>query len=204
MSGKVIDMTEELRKHIEMKNCNLCPLRDNRMNVVQGIGNVLSPVMIVGEAPGEDEDVLGMPFVGRSGKVLAKGLNNINITRREVYVTNACKCRPKGNRNPELSELKACAPWLRREIEQIKPKLIVTLGAVATGVFIKCPSVGAMRGRIINLKVNEQPVSLLVTYHPSYILRNRAQLPVFERDISLILSFMEDKNNENQDDQDFT
>ena len=120
---------EELEN--EVKNCNRCKLCQNRKNVVFGIGKTDADIMFIGEGPGADEDIQGIPFVGKAGQLMDKAFVGIGIKREEVYIANIVKCRPPGNRNPEKDEVEACLNYLRNQVMLIKPKIIVLLGNVA-------------------------------------------------------------------------
>ena len=158
---------EELDKLIN--KCTKCPLHKSRTNFVFGVGNPNADVMVVGEGPGADEDAQGEPFVGRAGKLLNEILKAINFQREEVYIANVVKSRPPGNRTPTAEEMEACVPYLKKQIELIKPKLILCLGLTAAqGLLKKRDSLTKLRGQIfdyLNAKV-------MVTYHPAALLRN--------------------------------
>ena len=134
-----------------------------------GVGDPNAGVMLIGEAPGADEDARGEPFVGRAGKLLNDILKAINFEREEVYIANIIKCRPPGNRNPLPEEMEKCIPYLYKQIELIKPKIILCLGLVAASELLKTKlSLGRLRGSVFeygNIKV-------MVTYHPAALLRN--------------------------------
>lgn len=152
-----------------MHDCHKCPLEKLRTNLVFGKGNPKADVMVIGEAPGADEDKIGEPFVGRAGKLLTDILKAINFNRDEVYITNIVKCRPPGNRNPLPDEMKRCLPYLFRQIELIKPKMILCLGLVsASGVLNLKQTLTKMRGNIYGLG----EIKVMVTYHPAALLRN--------------------------------
>ena len=120
---------DELKKEcMECKKCKLC---NNRTKVVFGVGNENADIMFIGEGPGADEDRIGEPFVGRAGKLLDMAFQALNINRNDIYIANIVKCRPPGNRNPESDEVEACIPYLKQQIEYIKPKKIILLGSVA-------------------------------------------------------------------------
>jgi uracil-DNA glycosylase family 4 len=149
--------------------CQKCPLGKTRNKFVFGVGNSNADVMLIGEAPGADEDAQGEPFVGRAGKLLNDILKAINFEREEVYIANIIKCRPPGNRNPLPEEMDKCIPYLYKQIDLIKPKVILFLGLVAASALLKTrQALGKLRGNIFefgNIKV-------MVTYHPAALLRN--------------------------------
>ncbi len=149
--------------------CLNCSLGKTRTKFVFGSGNANADVMVIGEAPGAEEDKQGQPFVGRAGKLLTDILKAINFEREEVYIANIVKCRPPNNRNPLLIEMDECMPYLLKQIELIKPKVILCLGLVAgNGLLKKKESLTKMRGKIF--EVNGIPT--MVTYHPAALLRN--------------------------------
>jgi uracil-DNA glycosylase len=149
--------------------CRLCRLSERRTNAVPGEGNRKAELMFVGEGPGRDEDVQGRPFVGRAGQLLTKIIEAMKSTREDVYIGNVVKCRPPENRTPFPDEVAACGPYLLRQIELIKPSVIVTLGKTATDFFIPGrASMGDRRGVFAEFK----GIKVMPTYHPSYLVRN--------------------------------
>ncbi len=168
---------ESLMEIIEnrIKMCNACPLHESRTNVVPGEGSLDSPVIFVGEGPGEEEDKTGRPFVGRAGRLLTKMLEEVGLRREQVYITNVVKCRPPGNRVPTSQEMKACGHFLMAQIEVINPKVIVALGGTALSFFLdRKVSITKMRGKEIEWYGGK---ILFPTFHPSYLLRNKATGP---------------------------
>ncbi|NTV05191.1 MAG: uracil-DNA glycosylase [Chlorobiaceae bacterium] len=165
-----LSAAEELAKLQETaKECRKCRLASTRRNVVVGEGNPRADMVIIGEAPGADEDASGRPFVGRSGQLLGKILQAVHFEREEVYICNILKCRPPGNRNPLQDEIFCCMPWLLRQLEIIKPEIILILGKVAANTILENNlSMGVMRGRLIRWK----EFDCFVTYHPAALLRN--------------------------------
>jgi uracil-DNA glycosylase len=166
-------------------NCTACKLCTGRRQTVFGVGNLRAHWMIVGEAPGEQEDIQGEPFVGKSGQLLDNMLRALGLSRREtpppggegstadparqVYIANTLKCRPPGNRNPEPDELAQCEPFLIRQIELVQPKIILAMGRFAVQSLLRSNEpIGRLRGRVHRY----QGVPLIVTYHPAYLLRN--------------------------------
>ncbi len=149
--------------------CVKCPLGHTRTKFVFGVGNPNATLLLVGEAPGADEDLQGEPFVGRAGQLLNKILEAIQFKREEVYICNILKCRPPNNRNPEQPEVDHCIPYLRKQIELVRPKVILCLGLVAAGHLLKTKeSLTRLRGRVLSYE--NTPV--MVTYHPAALLRN--------------------------------
>ena len=152
-----------------IKDCKKCPLHKSRNKFVFGVGNPDADVMVVGEGPGAEEDKQGEPFVGRAGKLLNDILKAINFEREEVYIANIVKCRPPGNRTPMTDEMESCFPYLDKQIELIKPRLILALGLTAAqGLLKKRDSLTKMRGNIYDYK----GIRTMVTYHPAALLRN--------------------------------
>lgn len=150
-------------------NCTKCNLSKNRNKFVFGSGNENADIMVVGEGPGAEEDKQGLPFVGRAGKLLTDILKAINFTREEVYIANIVKCRPPGNRIPLPDEMDTCLPYLKKQIELIKPKLILCLGLTAAkGLLKKKDSLTKMRGNVYDF----EGAKVMVTYHPAALLRN--------------------------------
>ena len=152
-----------------IENCMNCPLGATRTNFVFGAGNPHADIMFVGEAPGEREDLEGIPFVGRSGKLLTDILKAIDLTRDDVYIANILKCRPPNNRDPNKAEIEACEPYLLKQIEMIKPKLLVALGRISAITLLRTKnSLTSMRGQVFDYHGTD----MVVTYHPAALLRN--------------------------------
>jgi len=151
-------------------DCQRCKLHTlGRRQVVFGVGNPNADLMFVGEGPGADEDIQGEPFVGRAGQLLTKIIEAIGMTRQDVYIANVIKCRPPQNRNPEPDEVETCEPFLFRQIETIKPKVIVALGKFAAQSLLKTSEpITRIRGR----EYKYREAILMPTYHPAYLLRN--------------------------------
>lgn len=150
--------------------CRKCGLCEQRQQAVFGVGNESAPWLFVGEGPGADEDLQGEPFVGQAGKLLDNMLAAIGLARgREVYIANVVKCRPPGNRTPSAEEAAACAPYLDRQIELIRPRLIVALGKTAAVRLLATEaSLASLRGKVHAYR----GTPLVITYHPAYLLRN--------------------------------
>jgi len=153
-----------------VQSCTACPVRAGCTQTVFGVGDEKADWLLVGEAPGAEEDRQGEPFVGQAGKLLDNMLAALSLRRGEnVYIANVLKCRPPGNRNPEPAEVEACAPHLKRQIALLQPKLIVALGRFAAQTLLNTDaSIGSLRGSAHAY----QGVPLVVTYHPAYLLRN--------------------------------
>jgi len=149
--------------------CLKCPLGHTRTRFVFGVGDPHATLMLIGEAPGADEDLQGEPFVGRAGQLLNKILEAISFKREEVYICNILKCRPPNNRTPQPEEVQSCIPYLRKQVELVKPKVILCLGLVAAENLLSTrESLGRLRGKV--LSYSNTPV--MVTYHPAALLRN--------------------------------
>jgi uracil-DNA glycosylase len=159
---------------IELKQavpaCTACGLHQTRTQTVLGVGDEQADWMLIGEAPGAEEDRLGEPFVGQAGKLLDNMLAAIGLKRGEnVYIANVLKCRPPGNRNPEPEEVAKCTPFLKQQIALIGPKLIIAMGRFAAQTLLASDaSIASLRGRVYRY----EGVPLIVTYHPAYLLRN--------------------------------
>ncbi len=152
-----------------VKECLRCQLGEKRKNFVFGSGNPDADIMFIGEAPGEEEDIQGLPFVGRAGQLLTKMIESIKLSREDVYIANILKCRPPGNRDPLSAEIEKCEPILLRQIELIRPKIICALGRISGQTLLRTNStLGALRGRVHDY----HGVKLIVTYHPAALLRN--------------------------------
>jgi DNA polymerase len=150
--------------------CERCRLCERRTHSVFGVGDREADWMLIGEAPGENEDKQGEPFVGQAGKLLDSMLHAVALSREDnVFIANVIKCRPPGNRNPELDEVARCEPYLKRQVELVKPKVIVALGRFAAQSLLKTEaSIASLRGRVHDY----QGVPVIVTYHPAYLLRS--------------------------------
>lgn len=171
---------------IKYKNCQQCPLaKQGRTQIVFGQGSPNAKLMFVGEAPGRDEDLTGIPFVGRAGKLLTKIIEAMGIQRKDVYITNVAKCRPPNNRTPLPQESSTCKKLiLFKEIEIIKPKIICTLGACALQALVSEDiRISQARGKIINFDKYE----ILPTYHPAYLLRNPSAKKDVWQDMKVIM-----------------
>lgn len=160
----------------EAHDCTKCRLAGTRTNVVFGVGDPNADLMFIGEAPGRDEDEQGEPFVGRAGQLLTDIIKAMKLSREQVYIANVIKCRPPENRNPEPDELDACRPFIRRQVELIQPKVIVTLGKFGlqslTG---KAYGISSVRGQWLEyVDSSGRGIKLMPTYHPAYLLRTPA------------------------------
>jgi DNA polymerase len=154
----------------DLGDCVRCKLHTlGRRQIVFGVGNPSADLMFVGEAPGQDEDTQGIPFVGRAGQKLTQIIEAIGLTRDQVYIANVIKCRPPNNRNPEPDEVEQCEPFLFRQIDAINPKVIVALGTFAARSLLKTDeAISRLRGRVYRYR----GAKLIPTFHPAYLLRN--------------------------------
>ncbi len=181
---------EELRAAIG--DCQRCKLCSGRTNLVFGVGNPHAALMFVGEGPGRDEDLQGEPFVGRAGQLLTDIITKgMGLKREDVYIANVVKCRPPENRNPEPDEVAACEPFLKKQIDLIRPKIIVGLGkfAVQTLLQSKMP-ITKLRGNWHSY----HGIKLMPTFHPAYLLRNPADKKLVWEDIKKVIKEMRDEN----------
>ena len=160
----------------ELGECTRCKLHQHRKHIVFGTGNPAAQLVFVGEGPGGEEDVQGKPFVGRAGQLLTKIINSIDLTRDEVYIANIIKCRPPNNRNPEPDEIKACEPFLIKQLDAIKPRIICALGTFAAQTLLETDErISRLRGKFIPYRKSR----LIATFHPAFLLRN----PERKRDV---------------------
>ena len=168
----------------DIGDCTRCKLHTlGRTQVVFGVGNPDADLMFVGEAPGADEDVQGIPFVGRAGQLLTKIIEAIGLTRDDVYIANIIKCRPPQNRNPEPDEVATCEPFLFRQIDSIKPKIIVALGKYAAQTLLRTETpISRLRGR----QFDYRGATLIPTFHPAYLLRNPSSKREVWEDMKLV------------------
>jgi DNA polymerase len=160
--------------------CTACELHRTRQRTVFGVGHRAAEWMLVGEAPGAEEDARGEPFVGQAGRLLDNMLAAVGLTRsgtspQSVYIANVLKCRPPGNRNPEPGEVRECDPFLMRQIELVGPKLVLVMGRFAAQSLLGTDaSIASLRGRVHRIDVAGRSIPVVVTYHPAYLLRNLA------------------------------
>ena len=177
------DNWEELEESI--KNCNKCKLCNGRRNIVFGTGNKEADLMLIGEGPGADEDIQGIPYVGKAGQLMNKAFIGLGIKREEVYIANIVKCRPPNNRDPEPDEAMACINYLRNQVILVKPKVIVLLGRIAlTNILGEEYKITASRGKIIEKK----GITYIPTWHPAALLRDETKKIDFWNDLKLAIS----------------
>lgn len=171
----------------DIGDCTRCRLSKGRNKIVFGDGDVNADIMFVGEGPGADEDEQGLPFVGRAGQLLNNMINAMGLRREGVYIANVVKCRPPGNRTPERDECDTCSPFLMRQIEAVRPKIIVALGAVAAKNLLGLnDSMANLRGKIYDFK----DTKLAVTYHPAYLLRDPRQKAEAWKDLQMVMKYL--------------
>jgi len=155
----------------QVRGCTLCGLHRSRTQTVFGVGRRDAELLVIGEAPGADEDRQGEPFVGRAGQLLNAMLLAIGLPRADVYIANILKCRPPGNRDPQPEEASACAPYLSQQIALVRPRAILAVGRIAAQWLLQSDSpIGRLRGRVF--QYGEAGTPLVVTYHPAYLLRS--------------------------------
>ena len=182
------DTWENLQKRVPA--CIRCDLHTSRTQTVFGVGNKDADWLIIGEAPGAEEDRQGEPFVGRAGQLLNSMLMAVGLQREQVFITNILKCRPPNNRDPRPEEVASCEPYLQRQIELIKPKIVLCVGRIAAQNLLKVDTpIGKMRGK----KYSYEPLNIpvVVTYHPAYLLRSPTQKSKSWDDLLLAKSLME-------------
>jgi len=155
----------------EVRACTRCGLHKTRTQTVFGVGRRDAELLVIGEAPGADEDRQGEPFVGRAGQLLNAMLRAIGLPRKDVYIANILKCRPPGNRDPQPEEASACTPYLSRQIALVRPRAILAVGRIAAQCLLQSDApIGRLRGRVFHY--GEAGTPLIVTYHPAYLLRS--------------------------------
>ncbi len=169
----------------DLGDCTRCKLhKQGRKQIVFGVGDPQAELMFVGEGPGADEDEQGEPFVGRAGQLLNKMIAAMGLRREDVYIANVVKCRPPGNRTPEREECDTCSPFLMRQIDAIRPKVIVALGAVAAKNLLGLnDSMASLRGRVYDFRGSK----LIVTYHPAFLLRDPRQKGEAWKDLQIAM-----------------
>ena len=181
---------EELEKSIY--NCQKCQLCKQRKNIVFGEGNQQADLMFIGEGPGADEDVQGLPFVGKAGQLMNKAFQALGIKREEVYITNIVKCRPPANRVPEEQEATACLDYLRNQVILVKPKVIVLLGSTALkNILGKELGITSSRGKWIEKK----GIYYMPTWHPAALLRDENKKIEFWKDLKQVVEFFKNTPN---------
>lgn len=178
----------------EVVNCTKCSLHKQRTNAVAGEGSSKADIMFIGEAPGYNEDQTGRPFCGKAGKILDELLDSIGIKRENIFITNIVKCRPPGNRNPTSEEINTCTPYLDRQIELIKPKIIGCLGNFATayimkrfGLKDKIQGVSKIHSKVFTLSTLLGPIKIIPLYHPAVATYNPNMKDVLLKDFKKLV-----------------
>ncbi len=189
MSKKEEEM-KKIKQFIE--NCKKCSLWKMRNKPVVGTGSSDAELLFIGEAPGSNEDLQGKPFVGRAGKILDELIESIGLKREDVFIANILKCRPPDNRNPLKAEINACAKYLDKQIEIIKPKIIAPLGNFACSFIfekygLKFDKIGNVHGKIFQVKTNNSKVKIIPLYHPAVVTYNSKKKKVLIKDFEAIL-----------------
>jgi uracil-DNA glycosylase family 4 len=204
-SDSILSETEQIRKsnldndwknsptltmlYEKIHTCQNCKLGATRTNFVFGTGNPEAALMIIGEAPGADEDAQGEPFVGRGGQLLTKILEAINLKREDVYIANIIKCRPPENRRPEADEVIECEPYLYKQIDLVQPKLILALGLTALNTLLKSKhTMATIRGQILNFR----GIPMMATYHPAALLRNPEWKKATWEDVKVLRALLDE------------
>ena len=182
MNAKCYKTLEEIAAEIAV--CTECPLHQTRTNTVPGAGSPQAQLIFIGEGPGAQEDIQGLPFVGRSGKLLTQLIEEMELMREEVFITSIVKCRPPQNRNPSTAEIRACKTYLEAQLEAIAPKILCTLGLPATRTLLGSKEgIGKLRGKWFDYK----GIKLMPTFHPAYLLRSRSKISECREDLREIM-----------------
>jgi len=171
----------------DLAGCTRCKLHHRRTNIVFGVGNPHAELVFVGEGPGHDEDVQGVPFVGRAGQLLNQMIQAMGLSRDQVYIANVVKCRPPENRTPEKDEIATCLPFLFRQLTEINPKVVVCLGSVAAQALLNTnKGISHFRGQWFDFR----GAKLMATYHPAYLLRNPHAKPEVWADLKKVMALL--------------
>jgi DNA polymerase len=174
----------------EVRACTLCALHKTRTQTVFGVGRRDAELLVIGEAPGADEDRQGEPFVGRAGQLLNAMLRAIGLPRSDVYIANILKCRPPGNRDPQPNEASLCTPYLSRQVALVNPRAILAVGRIAAQWLLQTDApIGRLRGRVF--RYGESGTPLLVTYHPAYLLRSPLQKATAWTDLCMVKELLQ-------------
>lgn len=182
-------MNLEKLQHTEIGECTRCKLHNKRKTIVFGEGNPSADLMLIGEAPGADEDQQGRPFVGRAGQLLMQMIKAIGFERSDVYIANVLKCRPPENRNPEPDEIGECSPFLFKQISIIQPKIIIALGTFSAQLLLNSKSsISSLRSRVYEMPYGR----VVATYHPSYLLRSPQKKPEAWEDLKLVKKILDE------------
>ncbi|MFA4953405.1 MAG: uracil-DNA glycosylase [Candidatus Pacearchaeota archaeon] len=191
---KEVDVVELVKNTEIFKNCK---------NIVVGRGNLDADILFVGEAPGRNEDEQGLPFVGAAGKNLDRLLGKVGLISDDIYIANILKCRPPENRDPLPDEIRAHTPWLLKQIKEIKPKVICSLGNYATKFFLaqcdvdkmdKQPGITSVHGKVRMIEIDDLKIKLIPLFHPAAIIYNRALTEEWEKDMEIVKKEISQKN----------
>lgn len=181
----------------KMLQCSKCALCKNRGHVVFGAGNPDGEIMFIGEAPGKKEDELGIPFVGSTGIILNKMLDNIKLKREDMYLTNICKCRPPENRDPLPEEIQECWPWLEKQIEIISPKIIITLGRHALNCFLPDVKISEVHGKLFEIEIPKIGKNkIFPMYHPAAARISKKTRALFEEDFKKLPRLLQNEKDQ--------
>ncbi|NTU89100.1 MAG: uracil-DNA glycosylase [Actinobacteria bacterium] len=179
--GRVVTTLEEVRE--DLGDCRRCELCEGRANIVFGVGDPHARVMIIGEAPGKNEDIQGEPFVGAAGKFLNELLGEAGLKREEIYIANILKCRPPQNRDPKVNEIEVCAPYLREQVRAIHPDYLVTLGNFATKFILKTEcGITNMRGNVLQAG----RFAVIPMFHPAAAIYDRSKVDLLRQDFRML------------------
>lgn len=182
MKAKTYATLEEIAADIAV--CTKCPLHETRTKTVPGAGSPQARLIFVGEGPGEQEDLQGLPFVGRSGKLLTQLIEEMGLTRDDVFITSIVKCRPPQNRNPSKTEITACKTYLQAQLDVLAPKIICTLGLPSTRTLLgRKEGIGKLRGKWFDYN----GIKLMPTFHPAYLLRSQSKIAEAREDLQEIM-----------------
>ena len=188
------DKDKKLKKiKDEVLECKKCSLYKNRNYPVIGKGSHDAEIMFIGEAPGAQEDKTGHPFCGRAGEILDELLNSVSIKRQDVYIANILKCRPPSNRDPQIEEIKACSPYLEKQIKIIKPKIICSLGRYSMqflmekfGLKNKIEQISKIHGKLFEIEIESQKLKFVSFYHPAVVAYNMNMKEILKKDFQIL------------------
>ncbi len=181
--------------HNQISNCRKCDLWETRTNIVPGDGDNNADIFLIGEAPGRNEDLQGKPFVGRAGKILDEMLKSISLKREDIFIGNIVKCRPPKNRNPSNSEIKACTPYLDKQIELINPKIIVPMGSFAANYILekyglKKDKISNIHGKKFEVRTLSKKIFIMPVFHPAVATYDRKKISIMIEDFKKIKEYL--------------
>lgn len=189
----MIELDESIYRSLEdalagVDECHKCTLGETRTNVVPGAGNPHAKIMFIGEAPGKNEDLKGQPFVGAAGKLLNQLLERIGLQREDIYIANILKCRPPKNRDPRPDEISACVPWLREQINAVRPNVLVTMGNFSTKFVLETKEgITQLHGQVCSAG----SFKVVPTFHPAAAIYDRSKITALETDFDLIKQLLD-------------